>query len=92
MEFFKEIQMRITTRRTRLEEFEDRIIFMSMFKNIDWTENEITRNVCRILKWSEITQRDFSCDIGLFSVLVKKKHGTERTLTNLKDHGSLLQM
>ena len=45
---------------------------------------EITINVCQILKWSEITQRDFSWDIGLFSGLAKKKNETERTITNMK--------
>ena len=35
----REIQKRMTVRGTRPEEFEDRIIFMSMFNGIDWTEN-----------------------------------------------------
>ena len=29
----------MTIRQTRPEEFDDRIIFMSMFKDIDWTKN-----------------------------------------------------
>ena len=53
---------------------------------------EITINVCRIPKWSEITQRDFSWDIGLFSGLAKNQNETERTITNMKDSGIALQM
>ena len=36
-EILKDIQMRMTTRRTKPEEFEDLIIFMSSFNDIDWT-------------------------------------------------------
>ena len=36
MGIFHEVQTRMTV---RLEEFKDRIIFMSMFNNIDWTRN-----------------------------------------------------
>ena len=35
----KEIQVRLTVRQTCLEEFEDRIIFMSVFNDIDWSKN-----------------------------------------------------
>ena len=44
MEYFprayniKEIQDRITVSQTSSEEFEDRIIFMSIFNDIDWTK------------------------------------------------------
>ena len=31
--------MRVTTRRTRLEELADRTIFMSTFNDIDWTKS-----------------------------------------------------
>ena len=37
VEILQEIQILVATRRTRLEEFEDRIIFMSMYCDIDWT-------------------------------------------------------
>ena len=33
-------------------------------------------------------QKDFSEDIGLASILEKKKSGTERTLTNEKENGT----
>ena len=35
----------------------------------------------------KIKQKDFIQDIGLFSVLIKKKSGTERTITNLNNNG-----
>ena len=38
MELPKEIQMKMATRGIRPEEFEDPIIFMSMFNDIDWTK------------------------------------------------------
>ena len=37
--FLREIQLRVTTRRTRPEEFEVWIIFTSMFNDIVWTKN-----------------------------------------------------
>ena len=41
VEIMREIKTKMTVRKTRLEEFEDRIIFMSMFNDIDWIENGI---------------------------------------------------
>ena len=49
---------------------------------------EFTRNVFRILKWCKTTQGNFRLDIGLFSVLVKKKNGMGRAdvmLANFED-------
>ena len=57
-----------------------------------WLRKDIAWNVFRILtSWSEITQRNLCWDIGLFSLLVKRKHGMERKITNLKN-GAILQM
>ena len=39
MQIDQEIQVRMTVRTTRREEFEDRIIFLSVFNDIDWTKN-----------------------------------------------------
>ena len=64
----------MTVRKTRPEEFEDRIIFMSMFNDIDWTTNGYKDCFFRILKWQEITQGNFRWDIGLFAVLVMKEN------------------
>ena len=40
MEILKEIQMKMAKRGIRPEEFEDRIIFMSLFNDTDWTTKE----------------------------------------------------
>ena len=62
MKLLREIQIRMTTRGIKPEEFKDQIIFKSMYIDIDWSEGE------------EIsTKTDFRRDIGLFSVLVMKK-------------------
>ena len=44
MEILLEIQTKMSVRRTRPEEFEERIIFMSIFNDIDWTK---TAEICR---------------------------------------------
>ena len=46
MELLKEIQIKVTTRGIRPEECEDRIIFMSMFNDIDWSKGRENFNVC----------------------------------------------
>ena len=38
LQILKEIHVRMTVRQTSPEEFEDRIIVMSMFNDIDWTK------------------------------------------------------
>ena len=92
VEILREIQMIMSTCRTRLEEFEDRIIFMSMFNDIDWTKTgnfkECFSNSERVRDYA----KKFRWDIGLFSVLAKKKMVRNTKLQNLKDSGILLQM
>ena len=47
----------MTVRQTRPEEFDDRIIFMSMFKDIDWTKNrsykECFFEFCKVKRFRE---------------------------------------
>ena len=40
VELLKEIQINMATRGIKPEQFEDRIIFLSMFNDIDWTVKE----------------------------------------------------
>ena len=68
------------------KKFEDRIIFMSMFNDIDWIEKRNSE------KGSRITQEGSSLDIGHSSVQEKKKNCMEHTMTNLKESGILLPM
>ena len=62
-----------------------------------WLRKDIAWNVFRILTWSEITQRNFCWDIGLFSVLVKRnmvwngKLRTWRTVQFYRCHGLQLR-
>ena len=90
LQILKMVQVLMTVRQTRPEELEDRIIFMSMFNDIDWTKkgnyNECFSNNEKV---RDFAKKDLRWDIGLFSVLVKKKNGMERTVTNLKDTGIL---
>ena len=44
----------------KLEQFEDRIIFMLMYTDVDWSKGEETsRSVFRSLRISRLTQKDF---------------------------------
>ena len=76
VEILRETQMRMTTRRTRLEEFVDRIIFMWMFNDIDWIERGF--------------YRDWFFEIWNGKRL--RKEISVRKITNLKDSGILVQM
>ena len=73
LQILQEIQVRMAVRQTRPEEFEDRIILLSVFNDIDWTRkgscNECFLNSEKVRYF----EKDFSWDFGLFSVLVKKK-------------------
>ena len=60
---------KMATRGIKPEDFRDRIIFMSMYGDIDWSRGEKTSiNVFRILRKLGITHTDSRRDIGLFSV------------------------
>ena len=45
VEIFKDIQIKMATRGIRPEEFDDRIIFMSMFNDIDSSKGEDNSNI-----------------------------------------------
>ena len=85
MEIFQKIQKDLQNQHIEPEDFEDRIIFMSMFKDIDWTKKKFSRMSFEFRKRSRITQTGFRVDIGLSSVQEKKTHGVERTPANLKE-------
>ena len=70
MQLLKEIQIKMVTRGIRPEEFEDRIIFMSMFSDIDWSKGKTNSNICFS---NSLKVRDFRRDVGLFWILVMKK-------------------
>ena len=70
----------MTLRKTRPEEFEDRIIVTSTFNDIEWTKNK----------------SDFARKLPLgpwyFLGLGEEANGMERKITNLKNSDILLQM
>ena len=64
--------------------FTDRIIFMSMFNDIDWTRKEMMEFVFRIRKRSRNTGRNSRKDTERFWVLDTTRSGMELFLTHLK--------
>ena len=79
-------------RSTNPEQFQDRIIVMLMFNDIDWSKNESSKacpsNSERVKNYA----RGFRVDIGHSPAQETKKNYMERTLTNLKESGILLLM
>ena len=88
MELLIEIQMDMTIRGIRPEEFEGRV-FMSMFNYIGWSQSKANSQECfsNSQKGRDYA-KDFGSDIGLFSVLVMKENGMERMSMNLKESGT----
>ena len=69
------------------EDFEDRIIFMSMFSDIEWIKKGIQNNVCQIPKKSRSMRRDSRKDTGHSSAFETKRSGTELSVVHLKENG-----
>ena len=65
--------------------FEERIIFMSMFNDIDWTKEAIQKDAFQILNTSRITRRDSREDTGHSLAPAMKRSGTELSTKHLKD-------
>ena len=64
-QILQKIQEFLGARQTSPEEFEHRLIFMSMFNDIDGQRKKCLKNVFRIPKKSRITQKQsFRVDIG----------------------------
>ena len=71
------------------EKFTDRIIFMSMFNDIDWTRKGSDGICMSNSEKSRNTRRDSRKDTGRFWVLETKRSGMELFLTHLKENGIL---
>ena len=85
LEILQKIQKDLQDRNIEPEKFEDRIIFMSMFKDIEWTKR-IQRNVFRIPNESRITRRDSRKDTGHSSALETTRIGVELSVFRLREH------
>ena len=66
------------------EKFEDRIIFMSMFNDIDWSKRGHSERCIQIPNKSRITRRDSREDTGHSSALETKRSGMELSTAHLK--------
>ena len=88
LQVLTEIQEGMAVRRTFPEEFGDRIIFMCMFNDIDWTK----KGNCDECSSNSEKVKDFAkrFPLGHWSFLGpgEEENGMERTVTNLKDSGT----
>ena len=79
LHLLREIQ-RTMEDKIQLEKFEDRIIFVPMYNDIDWGQAGNEEKVCRSRQMLLRTQEDVQKDVGHSSDQELKKSGTERTL------------
>ena len=73
------------------ENFNDRIIFMSMYNDIARGEKETQKDVNTIHRQLRITLANSLAVVGLSWSLDQKRNGAEPTLTNPTDPGTKLQ-
>ena len=87
LEIRRKIQKDLQEQDIEPEKFEDRIIFMSMFNDIEWTKRRIQINVFQISEQVEKYAKGFSR--GHPSALETKSSGMELTVIHLKEDGIL---
>ena len=80
IEILRHIQESLKVRPINPDQFQGRIIFMSMFNDIGWTKNA-NSNVC-VSNSREVN------DYAKEFVLKKKKSGVERAITSQKGTGT----
>ena len=91
MQILQNIQEDMQRSKIEPEEFGDRIIFMSMFNDIDWTVKETKGIVFQIQTRSRCTRRDSRKNIGRSMVLQTKKSSMETAITSETVNGNPLQ-
>ena len=82
LEILQKIQKDLKDRNIEPENFEHRIIFMSMLNDIDWSERCIANS-----EQVRITRRDSREDTGHSKAHAMKRNGTELAATHLKKNG-----
>ena len=92
LQILQEIQDNKAACQTSPEEFEDRIIFMSMFNDIDWTQKRnSTECFSNSGKGQELPKK-----VPAWTLVIprsrRRRNGMEHTMTNLKESGILLPM
>ena len=85
----REVQKNLLDRKFELEDFQHRIIFMSMFNDTDWTRKGNLKTCIRILSKSRIMRRDSRKVIGHPCGQDMNSIGTEFSIANLTDNGIL---
>ena len=89
LKLIEEIQDQLQKKTAELENFTDRIIFMSMFNDIDWTKKRHDETCISISVMSSCTRRDSRKVTGRSLVLEMKSSGMELEVTNLRKSGIL---
>ena len=82
----EKIRRDVGTQQVNPEHFGGRIIIMSMFSDIDWTNKGNSLNCISNSKEIRDYAKKYSEDVGLSSVLEKKISGMERTLRKWKEN------
>ena len=85
LEILQKIQEDLQDQNIQPEHFEGRIIFMSMFNDIDWTKRRHS-DVFQIPKKLRSTRRDSHEDTGHSSAVETKRNGTELSTVHLKEN------
>ena len=89
LQILQRIQSDLQGRNIEPEKFEDRIIFMSMFNDIDWTAKGNEEKCISNQTKSRCTRRGFRKDIGRFLVLETKRCGMEIAITSVASQVAL---
>ena len=77
-QIFQESQNDLRKRNIEPEKFTDRIVFASMFNDIDWTKRRYSERCISNSEKSRHTRRNSCRDTGRSSVLEMKRSGTEK--------------
>ena len=80
LQLLREIQRKMEYNTILHEKFDDGMIFMSMYNDVDWRKTEKQRNLCRVLQVLLRTPEDFLKDIGHYSDQELKKIGKDAHL------------
>ena len=86
LELVREVQKFMSNMREP-EQFQGRIIFMSMFNDIMWEIKTMKRNVLLIPHLCLYSHKDFQQDVGHSSDLGQKQSGTPLTKKDQEENG-----
>ena len=90
MQILAEIKKMMTEMKCEPEQFQGRIIFMSMYYDIVWEKTQTEKSVLRILLWLQIMLENSRKAVGRFLSRGQKRSGTELTYTSQMENGTML--